>query len=259
MIAGPFLLGDRYRGLASADEASIQERAGSKTRLRQTRPSIGVRRSRSPGARRVAYILQAGTVISGSPSSALRSDLSSQITAQVTENVYGHATGGSLLIPQGARLIGSDDGQVSFGRSSSAGVDAGSSAEDGRSIVLEAPARSRCPAGRAGLEDGVDASLGALFKAALLSNHPGGRRELGSDTRTITLFARFAPRNRRHRKPMPDRSCGAVSSIQPADHLRPGYPVRVIVTTILCLIADGRRAMSSAETGRHPGRKPVKR
>jgi len=36
----------------------------------------------------------------------IRSDLSGQITAQVTQNVYDRSTGSLLLIPQGTRIIG---------------------------------------------------------------------------------------------------------------------------------------------------------
>ncbi len=44
----------------------------------------------------------------------IRSDLPGQITAQVTENVFDTPTGRSLLIPQGARLIGIYDSQVAL-------------------------------------------------------------------------------------------------------------------------------------------------
>ena len=60
-------------------------------------------------------VLQAGAVISTALLTGLRSDLPGQITAQVTEAVYDSPTGRTLLIPQGARLIGTYDAQVQFG------------------------------------------------------------------------------------------------------------------------------------------------
>jgi type IV secretion system protein VirB10 len=61
------------------------------------------------------YILQAGAVIPAALITRLRSDLPGQVTAQVTEDVYDSPTGKILLIPQGARLVGQYDAQISFG------------------------------------------------------------------------------------------------------------------------------------------------
>jgi type IV secretion system protein TrbI len=63
------------------------------------------------------YVVQAGTVIPAALITGIRSDLPGQITAQVTEAVYGSPTGKYLLIPQGAKLIGQYDSSVAFGQS----------------------------------------------------------------------------------------------------------------------------------------------
>ena len=63
------------------------------------------------------YVVQAGTLIAGALLTGIRSDLPGQITAQVTQNVYDSPSGRYLLIPQGAKLIGIYDSQVSFGQS----------------------------------------------------------------------------------------------------------------------------------------------
>jgi type IV secretion system protein VirB10 len=63
------------------------------------------------------FVIQAGAVIPAALVTGLRSDLPGQITAQVTENVFDSPTGRHLLIPQGARLIGTYDNRVSFGQS----------------------------------------------------------------------------------------------------------------------------------------------
>lgn len=63
------------------------------------------------------YIVQAGAVIPAALITGIRSDLPGEITAQVTENVYDSPTGKYLLVPQGARLIGQYDSQISFGQS----------------------------------------------------------------------------------------------------------------------------------------------
>lgn len=60
------------------------------------------------------YILQARAVIPAAMMAGIRSDLSGQIAAQVTENVYDSLTGALLLIPQGIRIIGQYDAGVTF-------------------------------------------------------------------------------------------------------------------------------------------------
>ena len=62
------------------------------------------------------YLLSAGSVISASLITGLRSDLPGLVTAQVISAVFDSPTGRILLIPQGSRLIGSYDSVVAFGQ-----------------------------------------------------------------------------------------------------------------------------------------------
>lgn len=63
-----------------------------------------------------AFVVQAGTIIPGALVTGIRSDLPGQITAQVTQHVYDSSSGRFLLIPQGSKLIGVYDSQVTFGQ-----------------------------------------------------------------------------------------------------------------------------------------------
>src|SRR3546814_14120020 len=62
------------------------------------------------------YLLSAGSVISASLITGLRSDLPGLVTAQVTSQVFDSTTGRILLIPLGSRLIGIYDRVVAFGQ-----------------------------------------------------------------------------------------------------------------------------------------------
>jgi type IV secretory pathway VirB10-like protein len=53
------------------------------------------------------YQVMAGTLIAASLVTGLNSDLPGHVIGQVTENVYDTVSGRHLLIPQGAKLIGS--------------------------------------------------------------------------------------------------------------------------------------------------------
>jgi type IV secretory pathway VirB10-like protein len=198
------------------------------------------RRTTSPdrvAAPASTYIVQAGNIISAALITGIRSDLPGQITAQVTENVYDSPTGRFLLVPQGTRLIGVYDSQVSFGQSRVLLVWTRLIMPNGRSIVLERQPGADT-AGYAGLEDEVDNHWGALFKAALLSTLLGVGSELGSTTGTggnsdvITALRRGSSDslNQTGQKVVQQNL-----NIQPTLTVRPGFPVRVIVNRDLVL------------------------
>ena len=63
-----------------------------------------------------AYEIKAGWEIPAVLEQSLNSDLPGDLKALVMSNVYDTATGRSLLIPQGSRLIGRYDSHVSYGQ-----------------------------------------------------------------------------------------------------------------------------------------------
>ena len=180
------------------------------------------------------YIVQAGSVISAALITGLRSDLPGQITAQVTESIFDTPTGRSLLIPQGARLIGSYDSQVAFGQSRVLLVWTRLILPNGRSIVLERQPGADT-AGNAGLEDEVDNHWRELFKAAALSTLLGAATEIGSggtDNDIIRALRRGAGDTLNQTGQQVVRRN---LNIQPTLTIRPGFPVRVIVNRDLIL------------------------
>jgi type IV secretory pathway VirB10-like protein len=62
------------------------------------------------------YTVMTGSVIPAILVSGINSDLPGPILAQVSENVYDSASGRSLLIPQGSRLIGSYRSSAGYGQ-----------------------------------------------------------------------------------------------------------------------------------------------
>lgn len=125
-------------------------------------------------------LLQAGSTITAALITSVRSDLPGPVSAQVTRNVYDSLSGRILLIPQGSRLIGTYDAQVSFGQKRVLLAWDRLILPDGRSLLLDRLVGADA-GGRSGLEDGVDAHWGAMAKAALLSSVLGIGAELGSD------------------------------------------------------------------------------
>ena len=63
------------------------------------------------------YTLSVGSFIPATLISGINSDLPGAIIAQVSRNVYDTRTGDHLLIPQGTKLFGQYDSQISYGQS----------------------------------------------------------------------------------------------------------------------------------------------
>lgn len=180
------------------------------------------------------YVVQAGTVIPAALITGIRSDLPGQITAQVTENVYDSPTGRSLLIPQGARLIGIYDSQVAFGQSRLLLVWARVIMPNGRSIVLERQPGADT-AGNAGLQDEVDNHWGDLFKAALLSTLLSVGTQLGSSGTEDNIVRALRRGGSDSLNQTGQQIVRRNLNIQPTLTIKPGFPVRVIVNRDLVL------------------------
>lgn len=178
-------------------------------------------------------ILQAGSVIPAALITGIRSDLPGLVTAQVTQNVYDSPTGRILLIPQGSRLIGDYDADVAFGQSRVLLAWNRLILPDGRSIVLERQPASD-PRGFAGLQDRTDYHWGGVLKAALISTLLGVGSEVGSGG-----DGDLARAIRRGTQDSINRAGEQIVSrelnIRPTLTIRPGFPVRVLVTRDLVL------------------------
>ena len=182
-------------------------------------------------------VVQAGGIISAALITGIRSDLPGQITAQVTQNVYDSPTGRILLIPQGARLIGEYDADVSFGQNRVLLAWNRLILPDGRSILLDRQPGADAQ-GFAGLQDGVNYHWGSLAKAALISTVLGVGAELGSgsdDALTRALRTGTQDTINQSGQQIVKRQL----EVRPTLSIRPGFPVRVIVTRDLILAPIG--------------------
>ncbi len=181
------------------------------------------------------YVLQAGAVISAALITGLRSDLPGQVTAQVIEDTYDSPTGRILLIPQGARLVGQYDSQVAFGQSRALLVWNRLIMPNGRSIVLERQPGAD-PQGFAGLEDEVDNHWGMLFKAAVLSTLLSVGSEAGTSGGNGNSLAQAIRQGASQSfNQTGAQVVGRSLNVQPTITIRPGFPVRVLVTHDLVL------------------------
>lgn len=179
------------------------------------------------------FVLQAGSVIPAALITGIRSDLPGQITAQVTQHIYDSPTGSMLLIPQGTRIIGEYDNGVAFGQRRVLLVWNRLIFPNGRSIVLERQPGADT-AGYAGLEDGIDYHWWDLIKAAGLSTllAIGAELTMDDDDRLIQAIRSGS------QDTINDAGQEIIQrqlQVAPTLTIRPGFPVRVIVTRDLVL------------------------
>ena len=185
------------------------------------------------------YTLVAGSVISASLITGLRSDLPGLVTAQVTENTYDSATGRLLLVPQGARLVGSYDTVVAFGQKRALVVWQRIIMPDGSSLRIDnVPATD--PSGYAGLADKVDFHTWQLLKGVVLSTLLGVSSELAlSGQGDLVQAIRMSTQDNvaRAGDQVTQRNLG----IQPTITVRPGTPVRLVVHKDLVFAPPSRK------------------
>ena len=216
----------------SADTAPQGDQAGRRAFMAQAsnQRTVSVERLTAPAS---ANIVQAGSVIPAALITGIRSDLPGQITAQVTANVYDSPTGRILLIPQGSRLIGEYDSEVAAGQTRVLLAWDRLILPDGRSIVLE-----RQPgtdgAGFAGLQDRVNQHWGNLFKAAAVSTLLGVGAELGADSEDdLTRALRRGSQDTINQTGQ--QIVRRQLNVPPTLTVRPGHPLRVVLTRDLVL------------------------
>ena len=217
-------------GNAAAGQPTAQDRQLAFLNAAADRRTVTPDRVTPPAS---PFVLQAGAVISAALITGIRSDLPGQITAQVTEHIYDSSTGSILLVPQGTRLIGQYDNAVQFGQRRVLLVWNRLIMPNGRSIVLE-----RQPGadnqGYAGLEDGVDYHWWDLAKAAALSTLLGVGAELATDDNDRLIRAiRDGAQDTINQAGQ--QIVQRQLQVAPTLTIRPGFPVRVIVTKDLVL------------------------
>ncbi|QUT05559.1 TrbI/VirB10 family protein [Sphingobium phenoxybenzoativorans] len=177
--------------------------------------------------------LLAGSVIAASLITGLNSDLPGMVTAQVTQNVFDTVTGNILLVPQGARLIGKYDSVVAFGQRRALVIWQRLILPDGSAVRLDnMPATDA--GGYAGLSDKVDFHTWTLLKGVAIATLLGVGSEvtISGENDLVQAIRQSAQTNTARAG---DQITQRNLDIQPTITIRPGAPVRVLVTRDLIL------------------------
>lgn len=217
-------------GLPGQSTPTAQERQAAFLNAGVDRRTVAPDRVMPPAS---PYVLQAGAVIPAALITGIRSDLPGQITAQVTESIYDSPTGRLLLVPQGTRIIGEYSNDVGFGQRRILLVWNRLIFPNGRSIVLERQPGADTQ-GYAGLEDGVNYHWWDLAKAAGLSTLLSIGAELAADDEDRLIQA-IRDGGQDTINDAGQQIVRRQLNVAPTLTIRPGFPVRVIVTRDLVL------------------------
>lgn len=180
------------------------------------------------------WALSAGTIIPASLVTGLNSDLPGTVIAQVTENVRDSATGRTILVPQGARLIGTYDSAVAYGQRRALLVWQRIVFPDGSSIRLDnAPATDL--SGYAGVRDRVDFHTWRLLQGIALSTLLGVGSELTFGSGEGDLVRAIRESTQQNAARAGDQITQRNLDIQPTLRVRPGWPLRAVIHKDLVL------------------------
>jgi len=199
---------------------------------------------------RSPYEIKAGSYIPAALITGINSDLPGSVNAQVTENVYDTATGNYLLIPQGAKLVGEYNSNLTFGQKRVQVVWNRIIFPDGASIDLE-KMQGVDKAGYTGFQDKVDNHYLRIYGNAVLLSLMGAgydllnqKAEQSTDPRE-TVAASVGQK-------LSDVSGQALEKnmdVQPTVIIDPGYIFKIIVMKDMVLenIEDAQGTLSYAK------------
>lgn len=180
------------------------------------------------------YELLAGTIIPASLITGLNSDLPGQVIAQITQDLFDSVSGSVVLIPRGARLIGRYDSVVAFGQSRALVVWQRIIMPNGTSVEIDnMPATDT--EGYAGLEDGVDYHTWRLIKGVALSTVLGVGTQLSVNNSNNDLLTALRQSTQDSANQAGQQITQKNMDIQPTLTVRPGWPLRVIVSRDIIL------------------------
>lgn len=182
------------------------------------------------------FELNVGTIIPAALISGMNSDLPGALIAQVTQNVYDSATGKHLLIPQGAKLYGVYDSNVSYGQSRAVSAWTRINYPDGTRLNLGGMGGMDVE-GYSGFEDQVDNHYWKTFGNAALLGMISGATQAGisEDSRNSDTKSAIADGVTQQFAQTGSTLIQKNLDVQPTIKIRPGYKFNIMVNKDIML------------------------
>jgi type IV secretion system protein VirB10 len=182
------------------------------------------------------FELNVGTIIPAALISGMNSDLPGALIAQVTQNVYDSATGKHLLIPQGAKLYGVYDSNVSYGQSRAVSAWTRINYPDGTRLNLGGMGGMDVE-GYSGFEDQVDNHYWKTFGNAALLGMISGATQAGisEDSSNSDTKSAIADGVTQQFSQTGSTLIQKNLDVQPTIKIRPGYKFNIMVNKDIML------------------------
>jgi type IV secretion system protein VirB10 len=180
------------------------------------------------------YELKRGSVIPATLVTGINSDLPGRITAQVSQNVYDSATGRHLLIPQGSKLFGRYDSNVSFGQNRVLVIWTDIIFPNGATLQIGGMAGTDA-AGYGGFSDKVDNHYFETFGSAILVALIGAGTEMMIPQDRNSFGTANSAEDAARRSfaetfgQISEQTVEKNLNVQPTLEIRPGYQFNVLV------------------------------
>ncbi len=180
------------------------------------------------------YELKRGSVIPATLVTGINSDLPGRITAQVSQNVYDSATGRHLLIPQGSKLFGRYDSNVSFGQNRVLVIWTDIIFPNGATLQIGGMAGTDA-AGYGGFSDKVDNHYFETFGSAILVALIGAGTEMMIPQDRNSFGTANSAEDAARRSfaesfgQISEQTVSRNLNVQPTLEIRPGYQFNVLV------------------------------
>ena len=180
------------------------------------------------------YELKRGSVIPATLVTGINSDLPGRITAQVSQNVYDSATGRHLLIPQGSKLFGRYDSNVSFGQNRVLVIWTDIIFPNGSTLQIGGMAGTDA-AGYGGFTDKVDNHYFETFGSAILVALIGAGTEMMIPQDRNSFGTANSAEDAARRSfaesfgQISEQTVSRNLNVQPTLEIRPGYQFNVLV------------------------------
>lgn len=180
------------------------------------------------------FEVKTGTLIPAVMISGINSELPGPVIGQVRENVYDTATGNYLLIPQGAKLIGKYNSDVSFGQTRALVAWQRIVFPGGKTLNIESM-DGLDQAGYAGFEDQVDNHYFKLFGSAFLISIISG--EFSFSTGSTSVNQQSGLGDGTTVSQTAEKVIEKNLSVAPTIKIRPGYKFNIFVQKDMILEA----------------------
>jgi type IV secretion system protein VirB10 len=180
------------------------------------------------------YEIKAGSIIPGILITAINSELPGQVLGQVSENVYDTATGKYLLIPQGTKIVGIYNADVTYGQNRIMIAWNRLIFPDGQTLNIGAM-NGTDKAGQGGFEDQVDHHYFRIFGSAFLMTLFNGDMTIKDGQLVIRRQNAQTERKETTLEKTAAKMIEKQMDIAPTIKIRSGYKFNIFVTKDMVL------------------------